>query len=424
MSGAAVPPSNGQQVDGSFDTGDEQGGNCSATSSASVRKRIGPWALVVLLPLSMFSLMASFQQNPRVDFIGTARLKNLSKAAFTRPSDESTEFFHSSRGKDEISNVSLAIVVQLSGELGNHMCKIAAGLGVAMELRRYNVTSELKLRHQEGTTKWVPVEKNMKKCFPAATHLDVSEAQDFDPSSRTSFEQSFDGINSDDPESIHAAIRAAVQYATDSNNLTLYSAHFTLWDFYMDLYYDQFRRFFRYADDNKFCCRKRPHANETVFHYRQFATEMPKRAIELGFEEVSAINLLEQILIPSNATSVAILSRFSNEQLDDYANTLRNAGLSVRLILKQSPMQDFCFIKSAQRHIVGNARSTFFGWAALLSDSAAITAYSIDSPSQRTWAARNEIPVRQYYNWTNPKLIDRVAFPLIEQSNSSNATTR
>jgi len=305
--------------------------------------------------------------------------------------------------------------------MGNHMSKMAAGMGLAIHLRQYNATVDLKLRSQVGSNKGPPAQRVLKRCFPETINLNFTEADDFEPPKQLKhmqavFDQQFDGINSNDPERVQADILAAAQYAAVNGNLTLYSAHFSMWDFYVDTYYDQIRQFFRYTDDDPFCCKERPYANETVFHYRQFTTEMPNVGIALGFDEASASELLEHILLPANATNVAILSRYQNEQLNAYADVLRDAGLSVRILPGQSGIQDFCFLKSAQHHVIGSARSTFFAWAALLSDAALVSAYSIDTPAQRKWAATRGEFVRQHYNWTNPKLVDRVVFPLIAQA--------
>ena len=240
--------------------------------------------------------------------------------------------------------------------------------------------------------------------------IELSEAQDFDPSN--TFE-----INDANSDIARGSMRAAVEKAQKGDtNLTLYSNHFTNWDYYMDSYYDQFRNYFRFDDA---CCRESAFANETVFHYRQFLTEMPRQGARKGFEEITSTDLLSQICMPYNITSIAILSRFKNSVLNEYAETLRHAGLSVRLIVNQTAMEDFCFLKSAKRHMIGSAQSTFFGWAALLSDSAIVTAYSIDSPTRRMYKENNEKPLWTHYNWTNPKLAERVFFPLIKKSTST-----
>jgi len=59
----------------------------------------------------------------------------------------------------------ITIVVQNSGEMGNHISKIASGLALSLLLSQYNVTVDLKLRRQDNINKWRAVEPNMKHCF-------------------------------------------------------------------------------------------------------------------------------------------------------------------------------------------------------------------------------------------------------------------
>jgi len=334
----------------------------------------------------------------------------------------------------------ITIVVQLSGELGNHLSKLAAGVGVALELQRqYNITAvNLKLRHQPRTTKWIPAVGDLHRCFPHTAAWNASEAQEwFDPKQQHSAHN--DGINSDEAPTVDAAIRAIAEEVYNNSSdtattppppLVLYSNHLTLWDTYTDRYHAQFRQLFAFADDQ--CCGPaRPYPYETVFHYRNFAQEMPRKAAALGFVEVSPVDLLHQVLLPNNATHVAVVGRFSTADDDagvvaDYLQVLRAAGLSVRVLEHQTATQDFCFLRATQQHLVGHARSTFFGWAALLSSTTSrITAYSIDSPSQRAWAERFGVDLHTHYDWRHSaELRARVEFPLlVEKTATTNTTT-
>lgn len=135
-----------------------------------------------------------------------------------------------------VVKVHIPIVVQLSGELGNHLSKLAAGIGVALELQKgnnnyinntnapiqshndddddpmsrllarrndqstdttkeppsipqqqlqpppphshyyYQIVPRLVLKHQQHTTKWESAVQVLHQCFPYWTTMNVSEA--------------------------------------------------------------------------------------------------------------------------------------------------------------------------------------------------------------------------------------------------------
>lgn len=108
---------------------------------------------------------------------------------------------------------------------------------------------------------------------------------------------------------------------------------------------------------------------------------------------------------------VAIITRFDEEYAQPYVDALQQHGLQVRVIQGQTGSQDFCFLMSAQKGMVGIVLSTYFGWAALLSNATRIMAYSIDSDERRNLTDMTG-PVYRYYNWTNPALQNRFLFSL------------
>jgi hypothetical protein len=64
-----------------------------------------------------------------------------------------------------------SIVVQLSGEMGNNLNKLAFGRGLQLLLAEQNVTTNLVLRHQEHP-KWKLAQRNIQQCFPNLAHFD------------------------------------------------------------------------------------------------------------------------------------------------------------------------------------------------------------------------------------------------------------
>jgi hypothetical protein len=139
----------------------------------------------------------------------------------------------------------------------------------------------------------------------------------------------------------------------------------------------------------------------------------------MGFKELgpkqTASDLLGHL---RQGDKVAVVSRFSNGELDKYLSAMRDRGLRVRLIKGQSGRQDFCFLRSAQKEMVGVSISTYFYWAARLSNASRVVTYSLDVPSP--WSRRG----RAFYqhNYTHPKLAGRWVFRFFTPDESANAT--
>ena len=73
--------------------------------------------------------------------------------------------------------VNISIVVQLSGELGNHLSKVAFGYAIQCLLKEsYGITSHLVLQHQERGSKWEIARHDLQQCFPFFRNLDFAVA--------------------------------------------------------------------------------------------------------------------------------------------------------------------------------------------------------------------------------------------------------
>jgi hypothetical protein len=155
-------------------------------------------------------------------------------------------------------------------------------------------------------------------------------------------------------------------------------------------------------------------------HLRNFKTEVnPETAAKRGFRELgpnqTARDLLGHL---RQGDKVAVVSRFTNEEVDKYLVAMRARGLRVRLIKGQTSRQDFCFLRSAQKEMVGVSMSTYFYWAARLSRARRVITYSLELPSARS---RRASP---WYlpNYTHPGLAGRHVFRLFTPDESANAT--
>lgn len=126
------------------------------------------------------------------------------------------------------------------------------------------------------------------------------------------------------------------------------------------------------------------HLDCGVQHYRNFGTEMPRRGIALGFEELSPRKISEELLRNLTAGDrVAITSRFVNKAVEDIVDSLSARGIRVRVVDGQSPEEDFCFLSKAEKELVGFAMSSYVRWAGILGNAALVRMYSVDSPATR-----------------------------------------
>ena len=88
--------------------------------------------------------------------------------------------------------------------------------------------------------------------------------------------------------------------------------------------------------------------------------------------------------------------------MEPYVSALQDErGLQVRVIEGQSGTQDFCFLMSAQKELVGSFMSTFVTWAAYLGNMKRANLYRVMGPNTRT---NSFLP----FNWTHHRLKDRV----------------
>jgi hypothetical protein len=80
---------------------------------------------------------------------------------------------------------------------------------------------------------------------------------------------------------------------------------------------------------------------------------------------------------------IAIVTRIKDSVVSEIVQLLTGRGLQVRVITGQSGVQDWCFMKHAQKELVGSGISTFFKWAAFLGNATSTRLYMLDSPRFR-----------------------------------------
>lgn len=176
----------------------------------------------------------------------------------------------------------VTIVIQLSGEMGNNLAKIATGKGLQLWARReFGIETDLVLRHQDHT-KWISGMKDTKKCFPKFRYWDfeLGNGPNYDErleqqkrwlEGKSALLQLTTARSEDVDESL-STLRTILQTErnftdlTNSRNITLpflLADHLALIDLWPDRFYDDYRDFFEF--DYKACCKVKPDPDESVF---------------------------------------------------------------------------------------------------------------------------------------------------------------
>lgn len=251
---------------------------------------------------------------------------------------------------------------------------------------KFNITSHIRFRHQDRR-KWVNGYNSMQSCFPKFRGVDFSffNSPNFKP-----LMDSQPISPMEDPDEI---VRFALNHSSTFrlSNGTHPSSPFIYLKNAMVSSFEKaqimrFRNLFQFDMDNPKCCNPdiSPYSNETVFHFRNFKREMPRRYKSLGFAEMDANEtFIELFSDAKDGDNVAIITRFDNdEETKNIANVLKSNGLRVRIISGQSGEQDFCFLLKSEKKIVGSTRSTFFIWAGLLGNSSLVHSYAIRNQIQ------------------------------------------
>ncbi|CAJ1959409.1 unnamed protein product [Cylindrotheca closterium] len=345
------------------------------------------------------------------------------------------------------------IVVQLRGELGNHMSAIAHGYGLQLyALELFGLETKLLLRHQvmsDGITsnpKWIPTSQTLQRCF-SFDDWDFSQGGRWEEFNTRKMQQenwldflelklmsSVNGrrmkglvFNDNQPvttEDIHKGLESfmgalrkqdkkpTIPSFADISLPFLFSESIDN-TVLVDRYWKYLRSFFTLDLSSSSCCGdEEPYPDESVFHFRNFATEMPnyKGTLQEATPNQTAFELFGHL---GAGDKVAITSRFNNERLQLYVSAMRAREINVRVIEGQSGIQDFCFLTKARKELVGNFQSTFVFWAAILGNARKVLLYTVDNPSlkQRFGQTRRD---RFQYQWNSDSLRYRVILQLIE----------
>jgi hypothetical protein len=140
---------------------------------------------------------------------------------------------------------------------------------------------------------------------------------------------------------------------------------------------------------------------------------MPRYSLTHGFEEMGPHQTARDLLGNLNSgDKLAILSRFNASAYDEQLiRDLEDRGVQVRFISGQSGVQDFCFLMSAKKELVGMARSSYFLIASLLGNASQVRSYWLDTNATRH---ENQGNLRKDYVWRNLELRERYVFEFYE----------
>ncbi|KAI2497062.1 hypothetical protein MHU86_17432 [Fragilaria crotonensis] len=330
------------------------------------------------------------------------------------------------------TNNPLTIVINLSGEMGNHLSKLAYGFSLKwMLMEEYDITTHIILRHQ-AASKWVEAAKNVQRCF-TATRLWSFEGGNTDEFELRDMQQKqwmgenhqyFNfGPACDNESCIRQNTNFLIQNITlweggptvgDHYNISLpfiFSDGFATIGYFNDRYASRIAELFHFDEASPNCCAIRAEPDESVFHIRNFLVEMPRKGKHRGYEELSPHKVAHEAFGHLKAgDKVAFTSRASREFVSNYTAALEARGHQVRVIEGQNPTQDFCFLLSARKEFFGFTMSSYAVWAAYLGNATQSRLYSIKSPNRIASLGDKGYFVRR--DWTDSSMKERVTFEI------------
>lgn len=350
-------------------------------------------------------------------------------------------------------NYNGTIVVQLSGEMGNNLHKLAFAKALQwMGEDLHGIRLNLVLRHQDHS-KWLSAKKNLQECFPSLRELNFKagngphyterlleqklllggedsntlEVQGSSESNMTSVLHHLNHIL----QTKRIQQSSSTSSSVDTIHVPFILANQMVGWHTLDKYREKLIDWLVFDDDT--CCPSDlPHPEESVFHFRNFLTELQAVTTSLGFEELSPERTAQDLFGHlRRGDKVAITTRFDNDLTQHYVQAMVNKGLQVRVMAGHSTTQDFCFMTKARKELVGGQRSSFFAWAAYLGivdnkgmvdadgNSGGIQkvrSYSVLSSTFAT-ASKSIHGMRLPYEWTNPVLKEKWEFKVYQSEN-------
>mmetsp|Transcript_1291 Transcript_1291/g.2730 ORF Transcript_1291/g.2730 Transcript_1291/m.2730 type:complete len:433 (+) Transcript_1291:114-1412(+) len=315
-----------------------------------------------------------------------------------------------------------SMVIQLGGEMGNQLSMISVGLALRQQARYLGIHARIVLRHQDHS-KWMRAREATQTCFIKTKSMDFEAANTEEFSQISKAQTDWLGKNNTflfiDNESTNEDMDHSLKYwkevldRQDRPSVVLKNAspvsvpHLFVNRYIkneqLDLHFDDIRDFFRF--DHERCCKLRASAEEIVLHMRLFLTEMPRRGRLLGFEELSPMKVANELFHNTNrGENITILSRFSDHNVKPYKDALDAVGFQTRVLSGQEGVEDFCYLMSATKEIVGTEQSSFFKFAAVLGNATKARLYFVESPDTKEKLLSRFRGSGFDYQWKHPLL--------------------
>ena len=318
-------------------------------------------------------------------------------------------------------NRTLTLLIPLSGELCNHLMLLAGAYIMKRYIERHIVGLSIQLLGQhERYWKWKRAYRDLKACFPnfrdfefsAGRHdtkhgfaaiqkqqktwlgTNASLLRNIDSLAQIDYLKSLLNQQAQEQQQQARGGRAPNQTAVPLGNNTRYSLPYLTSHTFMDyrstlqdsVLYHELRDWLQFKSTLPQCCRSRAEADEVVFHFRNFVTEIEQASVfnSYNFFELSP-NETAQYLFGSNhrrygnhtsKRKMALISRFP-DTATPFVETLQADGWTVRRIKGQSGVQDFCFAMSAHRELVGVDMSTYAKMAGFLGNATRVRLYRV-----------------------------------------------
>eukprot|EP00934_Nitzschia_sp_Nitz4_P000845 Nitzschia sp. Nitz4//scaffold12_size214221//73913//75211//NITZ4_001494-RA/size214221-processed-gene-0.154-mRNA-1//-1//CDS//3329535002//845//frame0 len=335
------------------------------------------------------------------------------------------------------NDIQPTILQQLGGELGNHLGYLMHGFAVKWYAQdTLGLDFQLISLHQSHS-KWVRGRNDMIQCFPKFRGWNFERDQSW-AQYQERREQQAEWLSkerqdtlshaNDEPEEMefNASMIAyldeykrqdkpTTELDTNEISMPFLATTSMVPKFFIDRYFDRIRDLLVFNTSNN-CCDILPEEDETVFHFRNFGTELPRGVAGLvDFGPNQTARDLFGHLEPGD--KVAIITRFKNAKSDAQVNALTARGLQVRLITGQSGVQDFCILLHAKKEVIGSALSTFAFWGSMLGTArkARLSVPVSSKLLERHHGSMESIRKTHLYNYTNPRIKEKLEvslFPL------------
>jgi len=313
------------------------------------------------------------------------------------------------------TNLVVDVLFQTSGEMGNHLWHLAVAHALSRHaMQEHGIKLNITFTGQRSS-KGRSTAKLVRKCFPELSTFDsnveIPEAEFQEahamqqaafPALHADFEANFRRGSSarEVLEQFNSSLRAVLEATQEvgKKNISSLMPHAYVrikgtgawkWPLVEGYRFELLRKF---RMSSSCCTDLHPQSNETVLHIRGFEVEMATHALHLGFGELSPNRVSHDLLGHLGpGSSVIIVSRFTkHESIDDYESSLRYRGFNVRVLHDLPGPETFCYLRHATA-LAGFWKTTFFSWAAFLSDAERIDVYRMDTNHTRIALRREGI---------------------------------